>query len=188
MLRSVERGVLGSPTFYVGDEIFFGKDRLETLKRSPCIRDSWAAVPLLQKTRRRKAIRFSFCGSIRACAAFNLVFFASCKLLSGLEGRMRASRKAGRGQIMTGDLLGANGATIMVRGLRGRPFRDVYHYLAEAPWAMVLLWIAATFAAANGLFALGYMALGGVANARPGSFGDAFFFSVQTRRPSDTAR
>jgi 2-hydroxychromene-2-carboxylate isomerase len=26
--RSVDRGTFGSPTFYVGDEIFFGKDRL----------------------------------------------------------------------------------------------------------------------------------------------------------------
>jgi len=26
--RSVERGVFGSPTFFVGDEMFFGKDRL----------------------------------------------------------------------------------------------------------------------------------------------------------------
>lgn len=26
--RSVERGTFGSPTFYVGDEIYFGKDRL----------------------------------------------------------------------------------------------------------------------------------------------------------------
>jgi 2-hydroxychromene-2-carboxylate isomerase len=26
--RSVERGTFGSPTFFVGDEIFFGKDRL----------------------------------------------------------------------------------------------------------------------------------------------------------------
>ncbi|HJM92859.1 MAG TPA: 2-hydroxychromene-2-carboxylate isomerase, partial [Alphaproteobacteria bacterium] len=25
---SVERGTFGSPTFFVGDEIFFGKDRL----------------------------------------------------------------------------------------------------------------------------------------------------------------
>ena len=25
---SVERGTFGSPTFYVGDEIYFGKDRL----------------------------------------------------------------------------------------------------------------------------------------------------------------
>lgn len=27
-IRSVERGTFGSPTFYVGDEVFFGKDRL----------------------------------------------------------------------------------------------------------------------------------------------------------------
>ena len=26
---SVERGTFGSPTFFVGDEIFFGKDRLD---------------------------------------------------------------------------------------------------------------------------------------------------------------
>ena len=29
--RSVERGAFGSPTFFVGDEIFFGKDRLRDL-------------------------------------------------------------------------------------------------------------------------------------------------------------
>ena len=30
--RSVERGTFGSPTFYVGDEIFFGKDRLRDVE------------------------------------------------------------------------------------------------------------------------------------------------------------
>ena len=30
--RSVERGTFGSPTFYVGDEIFFGKDRLRDIE------------------------------------------------------------------------------------------------------------------------------------------------------------
>lgn len=30
--RSVERGTFGSPTFYVGNEIFFGKDRLRDLE------------------------------------------------------------------------------------------------------------------------------------------------------------
>jgi 2-hydroxychromene-2-carboxylate isomerase len=28
----VERGTFGSPTFYVGDEIFFGKDRLREVE------------------------------------------------------------------------------------------------------------------------------------------------------------
>ena len=30
--RSVERGTFGSPTFYVGEEIFFGKDRLRDVE------------------------------------------------------------------------------------------------------------------------------------------------------------
>jgi 2-hydroxychromene-2-carboxylate isomerase len=30
--KSVERGTFGSPTFYVGDEIFFGKDRLRDVE------------------------------------------------------------------------------------------------------------------------------------------------------------
>ena len=29
---SVERGTFGSPTFYVGDEIYFGKDRLRDVE------------------------------------------------------------------------------------------------------------------------------------------------------------
>jgi 2-hydroxychromene-2-carboxylate isomerase len=30
--KSVERGTFGSPTFYVGNEIFFGKDRLRDVE------------------------------------------------------------------------------------------------------------------------------------------------------------
>ena len=30
--RSVERGTFGSPTFFVDDEIFFGKDRLRDVE------------------------------------------------------------------------------------------------------------------------------------------------------------
>ena len=30
--RSVERGTFGSPTFFVGDEIFFGKDKLRDVE------------------------------------------------------------------------------------------------------------------------------------------------------------
>jgi 2-hydroxychromene-2-carboxylate isomerase len=29
---AVERGVFGSPSFFVGDEIFFGKDRLRDVE------------------------------------------------------------------------------------------------------------------------------------------------------------
>ncbi len=32
--RSVERGTFGSPTFFVGDEIYFGKDRLDAVEEA----------------------------------------------------------------------------------------------------------------------------------------------------------
>jgi 2-hydroxychromene-2-carboxylate isomerase len=31
---SVERGAFGSPTFFVGDEIYFGKDRLRDVEEA----------------------------------------------------------------------------------------------------------------------------------------------------------
>jgi 2-hydroxychromene-2-carboxylate isomerase len=36
--RSVERGTFGSPTFFVGDEIFFGKDRLRDVEEEIAVR------------------------------------------------------------------------------------------------------------------------------------------------------
>ena len=59
-------------------------------------------------------------------------------------------------------------------------FGDLYHALLRAPWWLTLLSIAALFLATNTAFALGYVVAGGIANARDGSFADAFFFSVQT--------
>ena len=64
--------------------------------------------------------------------------------------------------------------------LDGRYFGDVYHHLITASWPYLLFLIAATFVVINCLFALAYMLDGGVENARPGSFADVFFFSVQT--------
>jgi inward rectifier potassium channel len=58
---------------------------------------------------------------------------------------------------------------------------DVYHALLTAPWPVLIAMLAFGFAGANVLFACAYLALGnGIANARPGSFTDAFFFSIQT--------
>jgi 2-hydroxychromene-2-carboxylate isomerase len=37
--RSVERGTFGSPTFFVGDEIFFGKDRLHDVEELLLVKD-----------------------------------------------------------------------------------------------------------------------------------------------------
>jgi inward rectifier potassium channel len=49
------------------------------------------------------------------------------------------------------------------------------------PWYSFLLLIAVVYVVTNGIFALAYLAGGDcVENARPGSFLDVFFFSVQT--------
>jgi inward rectifier potassium channel len=67
--------------------------------------------------------------------------------------------------------------------VKGRPrwgIRDAYHFLLGASWWVALALITGTFLGANLIFACAYAVLGGVANARPGSFADAFFFSVQT--------
>ena len=60
------------------------------------------------------------------------------------------------------------------------PVSDLYFYLTTVSWPALLLIIVGLFGFINCLFALGYLFDGGVANARRGSFTDAFFFSVQT--------
>jgi inward rectifier potassium channel len=58
--------------------------------------------------------------------------------------------------------------------------RDLYHSFLGSPWWLDLALITVVFLGANVVFASAYLVLGGVANARLGSFADAFFFSVQT--------
>jgi inward rectifier potassium channel len=65
-------------------------------------------------------------------------------------------------------------------GLKAHPIADVYHYALRAPWSVLLGMIGGLYLSANAIFALIYLLVGGISNARPGSFGDAFFFSVQT--------
>ena len=69
---------------------------------------------------------------------------------------------------------------VLVVGASWHPLRDAYHLVLRAPWWGVLLGIASIFLALNALFGLGYLAIGGLSGVRPGSFRDAFFFSVQT--------
>jgi inward rectifier potassium channel len=57
---------------------------------------------------------------------------------------------------------------------------DWYHALLRMSWSALIAFIAGTFLGVNALFALVYLQFGGVAHARPGSFADAFYFSVQT--------
>jgi inward rectifier potassium channel len=67
------------------------------------------------------------------------------------------------------------------KGLPNDRWRDAYHYLLTMPmWAFFSL-MALAFVAINALFAALYLLdRGGLSGARPGSFPDAFFFSVQT--------
>jgi inward rectifier potassium channel len=61
------------------------------------------------------------------------------------------------------------------------PYKDAYHFILARGWPTFFAVVAATFLAANLLFACLYLVQPGcIAHARPGSFEDAFYFSVQT--------
>ncbi|MBI1814806.1 MAG: ATP-sensitive inward rectifier potassium channel 10 [Deltaproteobacteria bacterium] len=66
-------------------------------------------------------------------------------------------------------------------GVRGSRLRDLYLSLLVSSWWRLLIVLVALFVTTNSMFAVLYL-LGGdnIENARPGSFADAFFFSVQT--------
>ena len=65
-------------------------------------------------------------------------------------------------------------------GLRRAFFGDLYASWLTSSWRRVLALVVALYLLINAFFALLYLTLGGIENARPGSFADAFFFSVQT--------
>lgn len=81
---------------------------------------------------------------------------------------------------------------VMIRAQNGQFFvpgrgnwqsygRDPYHLLLAIPWIGFLGAIALLYLTINVFFAFAYLAAGdSIANAQAGSFGDAFFFSVQT--------
>ncbi len=69
---------------------------------------------------------------------------------------------------------------IVVVGTTPHPVRDAYHSLLRMSWGGVLLIIALVFLAANGIFGVVFMLVGGISGAHEGSYRDAFFFSVQT--------
>src|SRR5262245_46228448 len=78
--------------------------------------------------------------------------------------------------------LARGGANEVVRsGVTPRRWRALYHSALDASWSRLLATFAAFYVLVNALFALAYVAGGDdIANAHPGSFVDAFFFSVQT--------
>lgn len=70
---------------------------------------------------------------------------------------------------------------IVVEGHKKRLFDDIYALLLTTSWKRLLLGFVAVYLLENTIFALLYLAGGNsIAGARPGSFADAFFFSVQT--------
>jgi inward rectifier potassium channel len=74
----------------------------------------------------------------------------------------------------------ANTPPLIVRGARGGVWTDLYYFLLTARWASVFGLVFGAFLLTNALFAIGFLMTGGIHGARPGSFEDVFFFSVQT--------
>jgi inward rectifier potassium channel len=69
----------------------------------------------------------------------------------------------------------------IIKGQDSGRFTDFYHGVLTASWPAFVLQLAALFLIVNIIFALLYLLdRGDIANARPGSFIDDFFFSVQT--------
>ncbi len=66
-------------------------------------------------------------------------------------------------------------------GHRSAPWEDLYHWILTRTWPQFFLVVAITFVLINSVFATAYVAAeGSISNLPKGSFGDAFFFSVQT--------
>jgi inward rectifier potassium channel len=69
---------------------------------------------------------------------------------------------------------------IKVIGAKHLYFRDAYHAFLRITWRAALAGIVGFYLGLNALFAFAFMCSDGIANAKPGSFADAYYFSVQT--------
>lgn len=68
-----------------------------------------------------------------------------------------------------------------LKGISRFDLRDPYHLAVALTWPQFLAALLALYLSVNVLFAaLFWLVPGSVANARPGSFADAFFFSIET--------
>ena len=77
--------------------------------------------------------------------------------------------------------IGGASTEIVKRGIARYDFSDPYHIAIEMSWKEFALAFIGLELSINIVFALLYLASPGcVANARPGSFSDAFFFSIET--------
>jgi inward rectifier potassium channel len=75
-----------------------------------------------------------------------------------------------------------SGVPVTAIGLPGRPLADSYHLLLTWSWTRLFSFLGLTYVAVNATFAALYLSLGpgAIANARPGSFADTFFFAFDT--------
>jgi inward rectifier potassium channel len=69
---------------------------------------------------------------------------------------------------------------VRLGGVARRPLADAYHFLLTSSWWTLYALMLCAYVGANALFATLYWLDGGIENARPGSYLDAYFFSVQT--------
>jgi inward rectifier potassium channel len=85
-------------------------------------------------------------------------------------------------QVMANRIVRPDGGFNVVRkGLSTSHWSDLYHVLIRIQWHKFIILITCGYLATNALFAFLYLCGGdGIANAKPGNFFDAFFFSVQT--------
>src|SRR5437899_1464722 len=68
---------------------------------------------------------------------------------------------------------------VVIIGDRSKPLQDLYHLWLRTTWSRAILLIAGVYLFINALFALLYLAVGGIANSR-GDFLDSLFFSIET--------
>ena len=72
------------------------------------------------------------------------------------------------------------GETIRRVNLTTHWWQDIYHQMLTMHWPAFLAWSVTLYVTVNAIFAILFLLQpGSIANAQPGSFADAFFFSVQ---------
>jgi inward rectifier potassium channel len=69
---------------------------------------------------------------------------------------------------------------VSVIGAPRTTLRDFYYLFLKVRWSVAIAVLVVAYLALNAVFAGAYLAVGGIVNARPGSFFDALCFSVET--------
>src|SRR5262249_48863610 len=94
---------------------------------------------------------------------------------------MEPEKRKRRNRDATMRIGGAGSVEIVKRGIARYDFSDPYHIAIEMSWKEFALAFIGLELGINILFALLYLASpGSVSNARPRSFSDAFFCSIET--------